>query len=271
METVYKYFRWLSLDVVLGAIFFLAYLEHYYHVYLSLSIYFALASAIWLIYTADHLIDTGKVDNPSTERHKFHRQYREVLFMISGFILIISLVNCYYLPVEVIRNGALLAAGCITYLMLVFIFKKLWVKEMVVAVFYGIGIFLAPVTAKGSIRIEDVLPMSELVGLAFLNLMIFSYFDAEKDAKDGFNSLTLQIGTRGSSMLIHLTALLLISGSFLLFLYSLATIHLLFFSMALVLYSIHLLPVFYSKNERFRTTGDGVFYLPIIFLLLSLL
>lgn len=270
MEKIYKYVRWLSLDIAVGAIFFLAYLEQYYQCDLPWSVYFALASAIWLIYTSDHLIDAWKVQKPSNDRHRFHRDHFRSLILVAGVVLILSLLNIHYLPIAIIKVGAMLSAVCVAYLMLVYFFKKLWVKEILVAVVYATGIFLGPLTIKGQILAQDLLLLGELSVIAFLNLIVFSYYDAARDERDGFNSIVLRLGSKYSKMLIHSTALAIIGFSGSLAIVEGASIHLLYTCMGITLYSVYLLPGVYMTEDRFRTVGDGVFYLPAVFMLLHL-
>lgn len=263
-DHIYKYFRWLSLDIALGSVFFLKYLEIFYLVKIRFPVYFALASAVWLIYTTDHLIDAKKVDSPTSGRHRFHKENFRILILIEGLILTAALINVVFLPMEVIRNGALLSAGCIMYIITVYFFKKLWIKELVVAVVYAVGIFLAPLTLNLRVNPVDLLFVSQLMVVAFLNLLIFSYYDFESDQKDGSGSLAIQLGSK-VHIVIRGTCILSLATSA--FGYSMTgmDIQLLFFLMSATLYSLYLWPEFYHKGELFRTIGDGIFYLPLLF------
>lgn len=271
MKDQYKYFRWLSLDVVVGAIFFLFFLKEYYSIDVHLSVYLALASAVWLIYTTDHLIDARKVSKPSGARHQFHQRYFISILFSAGMVLTLALVNVYYLPEPVLRNGALLSSACVGYLMVVYFFKKLWVKELLVAAVYAIGIFLAPLTLTGGgFAGPDMVLVFQLTLIAFMNLMIFSFYDSVHDAKDGFGSLVLRLGPDRASVLIHSVALFSFMLAGILFVMNKEIIQLLYLVMTALLHMLHLIPRVYSVNERFRTVGDAVFYVPAIFLLLQL-
>lgn len=264
---LYQYFRWLSLDIVLGAVFILAFLENVYHVQFTLSVYFALSSAIWLIYTCDHLIDAKRVVILSNERHRFHQRNFISLVLTGGLVLIFALLNASILPEPILRAGALLSAFCMSYLLLVFVFKKLWIKEVLVAVVYAVGIFLAPLTTKVNISVTDIMLIAQLTLIAFLNLMIFSYYDAERDARDGFNSLVLRLGMKVSSILIQTFSLVSIVGAFTFFIVYSSNIQMLYLWMTLLLYFLHMIPQVFATNDRYRMIGDGVFFLPAVFLL----
>jgi 4-hydroxybenzoate polyprenyltransferase len=263
---IYKYLRWLSVDIVLGAIFFLAYLGKLFQVNISFPTYVALASAIWLIYTADHLFDAYKTEEPSFGRHLFHKRYFKQLVFISGLVMILALINLWFLDVQIIRNGAMLSAVSVAYLMLVYFVKRLWVKEILVAIVYSIGIFLAPITKVG-LDIYNSILVVQLVGIAFLNLLVFSKMDIESDQKDGFNSIALKLGLKKCNMLISTIVLIIFASNIALSSLYEASSQLLYALMTAILFMIHLRPTYFSVNERFRTLGDGIFYLPALFLL----
>lgn len=266
MQGFYKYFRWLSLDIVLGAIFFLAFLEEMYTVHLSLHVYFALASAIWLIYTADHLIDARGLQEPSHDRHFFHKRFHSRFLIAGGTVLTLALINISWLDIVLVRNGALLSACCVMYLLVVYFNRRLWVKEVLVAVIYAVGIFLGPLS-MASWGILDLLLILQLAMIAFLNLMVFSLYDHVSDRADGFGSLVIRLGmVRAERIILSISAISLLAG-ITLYLSTGEPIQLLYVMMACALGMVHLQPGFFSKHERFRTVGDGVFFLPVIFLL----
>ena len=263
---IYKYLRWLSVDIVLGAIFFLAYLGKYFQVEISIPTYIALASAIWLIYTADHLFDAYKTEEPSTNRHAFHKWYFKQLILAGGLVMILALINLWFLDVQIIRNGAILSAISVAYLMLVYFVKRLWAKEILVAIVYATGIFLAPISEVGLDMYNGIL-VFQLAGIAFLNLLVFSKMDIESDARDGFNSIALKLGAQKSEMLILGIVLLLFVSFIGMANFYEGRIQLLYGLMTGILFMINAKPSYFSVNERFRTVGDGIFYLPALFLL----
>lgn len=267
MDHYYKYVRWLSLDIVLGAICFLRYLEKFYQVPIHFSTYFGLGSAIWLIYTADHLLDAFKTNEPSTDRHRFHKKHFHALVFMAGFVLILSLVNLWLLDVRIIRSGAMLTAVSVAYLMLVYFVKRLWIKEVLVAMVYATGVFLAPLNYV-NIQLIDILLILELAGIALLNLLVFSFLDYETDRKDGFASIVIQMGkVRVNKVIVFLTVAILL-GVTLLLITTTHPIQLMYGAMGLILGMIHFWPAPFLKEERYRTIGDGIFYLPALFLLL---
>jgi len=266
MDHWYKYFRWLSLDIVLGAIFFLTYLGKLYHLSIGFPTYFAMSAAIWLIYTIDHLMDAWVTSKPTTERHAFHHRNFKTILLVSGIVLMAALINIHFMKESIIRSGAILSAVSVAYLMLVYFVRKLWVKEIIVALVYAAGIFLAPVTLRG-ISIIDGFLFAQLAVVAFLNLIVFSLFDYENDRKSGFNSLALRLGAARVSVAIRMSGLLIIVSSVSMIALGYSDLQMLYLLMTSILLWVHYRPVYFSRNERFRVVGDGIFYLPLLFLL----
>ena len=263
---MYRYIRWLSLDIVLGAVVLLHYLGNFYSVTFPASVYLALASAVWLIYTLDHLIDARKVESPTSDRHRFHKKHLRTLQKASMMVLMVALVNVFFLPEVIIRNGTLLASACTGYLLLVFLSRKRWVKEFWVALIYAMGIFLAPFS-MGQMGGWDVFLLSQLILIAFLNLIIFSFYDHELDQHDGFHSIVVRLGRKNSAIAIHGISLLTLALTLTGWAISAQQIELVFLLMSVALYNVFLFPVFFHRHERFRIVGDAVFFLPSAFLI----
>lgn len=267
LNRIYTYFRYLSLDIVLGAVFLLMALENHYHLHFSTHIYFALASAVWIIYIIDHLLDVQ--NEVTTERREFHKTHFRSLIFIAGVVLVLALVNICFLPVAVIKYGALLSALCVGYLMLVYFVRGLWVKEILVAFGYAGGIFLAPFAFINALSLTDGIIFIQIVLVALINLCVFSYYDREKDQLEGFGSIVTSLGSTKTHWFIQL--LLIASAGLALFvmvlLPSIATVSSVFLVMSLVLGVLFWFPKVFTPNERFRLIGDGVFYLPLLLLI----
>ena len=263
----YRYFRWLSLDIVLGAVIFLKFLGILYGLSLPFTIYLALAIAIWLIYSVDHLIDSRNADT-SDPRREFHKKHFKQIVFVAGLAAIIGLFDVYYLPVGIIRAGSILAACCVSYLMLVYFIPKLWFKELIVAFGYAAGIFLAPLVMVDSIQMVDFLLFTQLAALALVNLLVFSVYDREKDDNNGFGSMALVMGSRSVGLIWTLLFLLIGSsvgfGIFLPEKY--LFIQFTYLIMTCMLMGIMRFQLFFSQNERFRVLGDAIFFVPAIFL-----
>ena len=264
---LYRYFRWLSLDIVLGAVIFLKFLGILYDVSIPFTVYLALAIAIWLIYSVDHLIDSRDVDS-SDPRREFHKTYFKQIVFFAGLTAIIGLFDVYHLPIEIIRVGSILAACCVLYLMLVYFVPRLWFKELMVAFGYAAGIFMTPLVLVGSMQMTDFLLFTQLAILALVNLLIFSVYDREKDNNNGFGSMALALGSR-SICLIWILLFLLIGSSVGLSMVlpeKYQMIQLIYLIMTCMLMGVMRFQLYFSQNERFRVVGDAIFFVPAIFL-----
>lgn len=254
------------MDVVLGAIFLLAYVSSSYKITLPFSVYWALGSAIWLIYTVDHLMDSRKGTGELSERHAFHRRYFSELIMVAGVVQALAIFNLYFLPVPIIREGALLGAICVFYLLLIWVFKSFWVKELVVATVYATAIFL-PAYAMDKLSVIDILPILQLSIIALLNLCLFSYIDLEEDQRNGFGSIVTRCGNRSSLLISGLFTLALLLN-IVCFMFFSGDMHLqwLYLLMTITLLIIWINLDYFRINDRYRIVGDGIFFLTIIFL-----
>ena len=101
IEKLYKYLQILSIDVCLGACISCWMIAHYLEVSLSFWTYAVLACTVWLIYTADHLLDAYKIskqlkEKATTDRHIFHQHYFKPIVGVAFFCRIFC--DLYPLP-----------------------------------------------------------------------------------------------------------------------------------------------------------------------------
>tara|TARA_Y100001972_G_scaffold128095_2_gene187386 strand:- start:4631 stop:5437 length:807 start_codon:yes stop_codon:yes gene_type:complete len=264
---LYRYFRWLSLDIVLGAVIFLGFLGSLYELMIPASVYLALAITVWLIYSVDHLIDSRNI-RTSDPRRVFHQKYFKQVVFFAGIVSVVGLINVYYLPVEIIRAGAILAACCILYLMLVYFLPGLWLKELLVAIGYASGIFLTPISLLDSLQTIDFILFTQLAVLALVNLLVFSVYDRESDIKNGFGSITCLLGAGSVSLIWALLSLLIGSSVYLgvVLAEKYQIIQFVYLIMTCILVGVMRFQPFFGQNERFRVVGDAIFFVPAIFL-----
>src|SRR4051812_9177927 len=82
----YRIFNLLSLDVALGAVISAAFLGRILHVNILPQGFILLGIVVWLIYTADHLLDAWSMREAATsERHRFHQKnFISILIVFLG-------------------------------------------------------------------------------------------------------------------------------------------------------------------------------------------
>lgn len=275
MAVLLRYIRFLSLDIVFGAVVLSFVIAKFIGIEMPLSISLCLGIAIWVIYTLDHLFDAFKSDKPPTiERHLFHRQHVRLLIAA----LILSIVAGSYivlsLPVITFMYGISLTLLVILYFGIIYFFKQFYLKEVFVAAVYALGVFVGPVSLNNG----QILPIIAMLFLqtfllALINLILFSSFECTQDKNDQHASIVLRLGQESTGRLLKiLFSVLLIIQMYSMvdfgFDFKMMVFNLLFISMTLVLWILQKWPSFFTANERYRTIGDGIFFIPALWMLL---
>jgi hypothetical protein len=268
LMSVYTYFRWLSLDIVLGAIFFLGYINCFYALHLPLVIYAELGLAVWVIYLLDHLIDSRRSTRFFSSRHQFYRDSFTVLSWICLVAVISACVLLPFLPETIFINGLMLSLFSCSYLILVKYVPKFWIKEVLIASGYTTGLFLVPYSLVESLVWSDYLFFGNLFFIALSNLVVFSIYDLGRDVEDSFPSIVQKIGLLQARKYCVVLLTVSLTIAFVLFTVD-SNLGLMFLSMNLILILLLAFPSRFEKNDTFRVIGDGIFYLPLIFMLIG--
>ncbi|TAH17988.1 MAG: hypothetical protein EAZ08_12360 [Cytophagales bacterium] len=277
IRQLYTHFQVLSIDVVLGCVVNTLLIAKYCNVIVPNTVLCALASATWLIYTADHLADATKLkEKASSDRHLFHFKYRKALIIFSFILLIINILNLFYLPILIIKAGFYLSLGVLVY----FFFLRLasgqpsLFKEISIAFIYAVAIFLAPAVLSTKIwNTATYLLFVSYFLLALINLLEFSLFDLALDEKEQYSSLIRKLGKSKSKKvigsLIYISFLWLMAGTIYLYYNDFTNfsffhqIQICLFFMNVVLATLLLFPSYFVKNNRYRVFGDMVFLFPV--------
>lgn len=274
MTTLLKYIRFLSLDVTLGAALLTMAISDFIGIELPLSIPVCLAISIWLIYTLDHLLDAKRSREISIERHLFHRRNFKILTINFILIALAGFYVVWSLPTITFIYGLGLILLVLVYFTLIYFFKNFHFKEVLVAIVYASGVFLGPISLiENAVDLQIISFFIQLLFLALINLILFSYNDLEKDQADGNPSMVIKLGKEMTQQLLILLFILLIViqiGSLLFFLDNpdFLLFQILFTLMTAVLLSLKKWDNFFALNSRYQLIGDGVFFMPAIWLLL---
>ena len=270
--TFYKTFQALSLDIVFGAAIFSMAIGKYYQIKTSWNTLICQSIAIWLIYTFDHLLDAKKIKgDASTFRHQFHKEHKKTVLIISFIVLIFGIINLYYLPPIILKTGLIgLFFVCIYF----FISHKLlfWGKEICISLLYTFGIFAGPVCSlEVNLQLIQYILILQVFLLVFTNLLLFSWFDVLKDKQDGHTSIVIQLGKNITELIIKLVLIVSITLNITLLFLSVYTTTLIMQLVLLMMYSILILlfkkDILFRTNDFYRVIGDGIFFIPILFLL----
>lgn len=271
MNKLLKFYRLLnilSIDVALGAACCGAWFAKYFEVQLRPYALICLGLTVWIIYTADHLLDAHKIKGEaSTVRHRFHQNHFKVLF---GFLLlagVIDFVLLFFIRAQVLHAGMLLIGIVAVYLLL-----NRWlsyVKEIAVAILYCGGVMLPSLSLKTSdLNMPDVVVTLCFFFTALINIMMFSWFDHDADKRDRYNSFSIKFGIVFTRKFI--TGLFTLQAIFLLLLFFNKdfTALIVLASMNSILYLIFVRSSRFSKVEYYRLAGDAVFLIPTFFLVI---
>jgi len=266
----------LSIDIVLGSLAVGLMAVKIMNVQMGTAWWFVLSLAVWVIYTADHLIDSNKLGNSgSSERRVFYYKHFKLILIIEIiFVIIVAFVCILYLDKEIIYFGICLGLFVAVYLLLVQIkgSEKLWwlQKELIVAVVYTVGIWGGPALLSSQKTVlQEIMLIVTFFLIVWADILIIAQFEIENDKRDKFTSLPVIIGREKNVCLV--SAILFVSV-FLLFL-------LLFFQnidlkiiyadfilliMSVVLFFLLKFEGFFKRNERYRILAETVFLLPAL-------
>jgi hypothetical protein len=270
MRTFFRSISFLSIDVALGAIVGSIFLSSFLNVRMSLPTILILGLTVWSIYTFDHLLDSKKIGLITTERHLFHIKYHVQLSKILAVVLLLIGALVFFVSTRTLIFGTALGCSVLVYFLSIHFlnWKVIIHKEMIISIIYSLGIFLGPISLyEGQFTVIQILIGIVFFLIVLLNVLIFSLFDYHSDKLAKFPSLILRMGIQNSKIIIgavSILASLLITSIFYLGHFETG---ILFLVMLLVL---QLLFWFESKNvivENYRFLGDGIFLLPLIFIL----
>jgi hypothetical protein len=264
--TYYRLFNILSLDVATGAVISALFFAEIYGASPSSISLLSLGLTVWIIYTADRLLDVWDARGEiSSERHQFHKKHQQILVRC---LLIAAVMDCaliFFMPVIIIKRGVFLTMVVIGYVLLR---KKLYIfKEFFVAVLYTAGVLL-PIVLPAKISHYEYLPILQFLLIALLNLIIFSWYEREMDVHDEQDSIATKLDERVIRYIILGLFFLSFALSFYTLLFTSA------YSVCFILMmmtAIHIL-IFVKRTTfehgyLYRLTGDAAFLVPLIYIL----
>lgn len=260
---LYRTFNLLSFDVAIGSMISAIYFSKLLIIEPNTYSIITLGLTVWIIYTADRLLDIRNLRIPaSTDRHKFHQRYQNQLWISIVLVALIIAVLLFKLPQAVFMGGILLAVMTGLYLLLQ---KKFHAKEFVIAILYTMGILLPSWELHSSfLSSGNYLLIAQFFIVALVNLLLFSWFDYESDKNRGSSSFVTTYGKKLTSRVIWVLNIcsIGITGWMLFHFHTSST--LVFLLMTFVLVIISLFPTYFSVNSRYRFLGDAVFFLPAV-------
>ena len=196
MSRAARVFRILSLDVVIGAACGGLLAEQVAHAQMRPSWWIALLTAVWCVYTGDHLLDARRTRGALiTDRHAFHFRHSSGLVLALGLAVLVGLVAAADLRSEVRRLGVGLTIVTLAYLASAqgLVLRSI-PKEPIAGVLYAAGIWGGPAIVGTSSYRWPLIAASLHAVAATLNLAALGVFETDVDRVQGHRSLGLRFG-----------------------------------------------------------------------------
>jgi 1,4-dihydroxy-2-naphthoate octaprenyltransferase len=276
---LYRYFHFLNLDIVLGALATSCLAARLLHARPGWTWWVTLGATVWLLYTGDHMMDAWRHRKKSERSmHLFIFRHRRSLLWAMGVTVVLDLFLVFHFLDRAMLKYALLLCGLVLLFYAVrHVFRKTSILfipgEIFVLVLYLAGTWMGPmVVGTFPLQPPQFMVMILMAGILMLNLGIISLYDVQLDSRLGISTLASRLGTRLTRNLMAAIAL----GILLL-----AVLHFLVYGpdrsfqfslilsgMALILVLVLLLPSRFRKEEAYRMVADGVLYMGFLSLLI---
>lgn len=270
MDRIIAFIQNLSLDIVAGAVISSLFIAELFQVSLDIHLLLGLSIAIWLIYTIDHLLDARKIKGEAVNpRHAFHQKNQILIGALALLFFVLGIYNAFYLPASTIKLGLVLIFLSGAYLYYLNWSNTNQAKEPFAALVYSAGIFAGPISLVNTFNWVYLVLFVQFFLLAYSNLMLFPLFEKEQDGQEGMKSIAIRKGDLLTGRFIRIALLInfiliVVTATFVNSLGSSQSIVLL---MTLVLLALLLWPQYFVKYQLYRILGDGIFFLPGLFLL----
>jgi 1,4-dihydroxy-2-naphthoate octaprenyltransferase len=266
---IYTLFRLVSLDIVFGVISGAYFASRIFDVSPSIYFWITLSTAVWIIYTTDHILDGIRTKKHNLGTYRFHFTNRIVLMLI-GIVAGVtsSIFVFFFLEKELIIYGIYTFVLVSIYLLLNFAFRKryrFFPKELIISALYTWGIFGGFVVLKGNIELFQILVIINYFLLVLVNVLVFSYFDCEEDRINKFNTLAVNFGkdlTKRLIFIILVTAF--IFSLFIVLLYPKWIIFMIFVLMNFTLLQVIMFSSYFKSKGYYGIVADAIFFYPCL-------
>lgn len=259
----------LSLDVAFGAVVSSLFFAIALDVHLRINSLVALGLTVWMIYTVDHLLDARKLKREaSTERHRFHQNHFKTLVFMLTLAGLVVISQLFFIRTPVLIGGLVLSWVIVIYFLTL---KKLkYLKELAGAILYTGGVLVAPLSLyHDSLTTPQAILICQFLITALINLLIFSWFDMEKDIQDRRESFATYYGVDFTyKTFMFLVLLNTVVGIYVV----LQNDEYLWMEVCLLVMNSVLAALVFEKKyfdmyDRYRVLGDAIFFIPLVYIL----
>lgn len=264
---LYHYINLLSIDVALGAVISAALFGRILNVHLLPQGFILLGIIVWLIYTADHLLDAWSMREAAiSERHRFHQKHFITILVIFLATGLVALALVFMIRIQVITAGIVFGTLVVTYLLVNRWLK--YFKELAGSLLYTGGVLLPAWSLVTQPLNEHQVTLIIIFALiALTNMLIFARFSIEEDILNRQKSLATIMGIRSMNTLIGIVSAICFCVMVYEAIQQISAALLMLFLMESILVVIFLVRYF-RYNDRYRIYGDAIFLLPAIILIL---
>lgn len=264
---LYKHINILSLDIVAGAVISALFFSKVLYVSIMPQGLVALGLTVWIIYTADHLRDARKIQHTaSTARHRFHQRHFKVLLFALALAIIADALTIFYIRKQVLIWGLILTPVVALYLVGQQYLRI--AKELLIAILYTFGVLLLSVSVTDiHLTAQHYLMIVHFAFMAWINLVMFSWFDYHHDRSDELKSFVTILGRKSTERFLWL---LFGAGGLLtvrLYVPGISGPVLVLTSMYVVLLLVFVFRNGLTQHDSYRIIGDSVFMFPLLYLL----
>lgn len=234
--------------------------------------WFILPLSVWVIYTADHLLDALKVREKATMgRHYFHFVHRKTIGIFLGLavVILIALVFNY------LDRSTIIFGVCVSFMIFVYLLSNHFVnrifryfpREFFIAIGYTLGTWGLPIICKYPLisRSDLLLFLNNFLIIVSIPLL-YSIYEYDADRTAGFISFASSFGVKAAELtvLIVLTISALVSTWSFLFIERGTGFVMVLMTLALIVAVIFRKK--FSLNEKYRMIGDSTTFLPFLLL-----
>jgi 4-hydroxybenzoate polyprenyltransferase len=187
------------------------------------------------------------------------------ILILAGLVVTSQL---FFIRTPVLIGGLVLSWVIVIYFLTL---KRLkYLKELAGAILYTGGVLVAPLSLyHDSLTAPQTILIGQFLMTALINLLIFSWFDMEKDIQDRRESFATYYGVDLTyKVFMFLVLLNTVVGIYIV----LQNDRYLWMEVCLLMMNIILAALAFEKKyfntyDRYRVLGDAIFFIPLVYLL----
>lgn len=265
---IYRLLNILSVDVSAGAVICALFFANILQVVVALPGLVGLGLTVWIIYSADHLLDARRIgERAVTDRHRFYQQYFGAMLSVTAVVAVADTTMILFIRPPVLHAGLALGTVVAVYLIAQRYFGFL--KELMGALLYTGGVLLPAFVFLGgrTITTDQWIVILCFLLIAWINLLVFSYFDKTSDEEHGQVSFTTSLGEAKTRALIYALVAVSVVLCLYLMISSLRWPSVVLLTMCIILALLLRHRRYFGTHDRYRYVGDAVFLLPLLVIL----